>query len=177
MKFIGIQEGTRTQFALSHSQAPLLNSLQEDPSLSNLRNNPSTVYDLNVKTCKLHLKLLLLNNSMGQEILPLEFSTEFECANAVLKERVGPAYFDVTTRPDEAVNNAHFANADYYCAFRLYNPNPAANQAQIAITWEKGAKPSSAQKARFYESQRGKVAASSPGKHRSGSDDQFDAIW
>ena len=70
---------------------------------------------------------------MGQEMLPLEFITEFECANAVLKERVGPAHFHVTTRPDGAVNNPHFANADYYCAFRLYNPNPAVVQAQIAI--------------------------------------------
>ena len=70
---------------------------------------------------------------MGQEMLPLEFITEFECANAVLKARVGPAHFHVTTRPDGAVNNTHFANADYYCAFRLYNPNPAAVQAQIAI--------------------------------------------
>ena len=70
---------------------------------------------------------------MGQEILPLEFSTDFECANAVLKKRGDPAHFQVTTRPDGAVNNPHFANADYYCAFRLYNPNPAVVQAQIAI--------------------------------------------
>ena len=70
---------------------------------------------------------------MDQKILPLEFLTEFECANAILKERVGPARFQITTRPDGAVNNPHFTTADYFCAFRLYNPNPAAVQAQIAI--------------------------------------------
>ena len=70
---------------------------------------------------------------MGRKILPLELLTDFECANAVLKERLGSARFHLTTRPDGALNNPHFAEADYYCAFRLRNPNPVAVQAQIAI--------------------------------------------
>jgi len=70
---------------------------------------------------------------MDRKILPLELLTDFECANAILKERLGPAHFHLTTRPDGALNNPHFAEADYYCAFRLRNPNSVAVQAQITI--------------------------------------------
>ena len=70
---------------------------------------------------------------MDDTIRPLELLTDFECTNAILKERAGPACFHLTTRPDGALNNANFADADYYCAFRLRNPNPVAVQVDITI--------------------------------------------
>jgi hypothetical protein len=70
---------------------------------------------------------------MQQKTQPLALLTDFECANAILKERTCPACFHLTTHSDGALNNTQFAEADYYCAVRLRNPNLVAVQAKITI--------------------------------------------
>lgn len=63
----------------------------------------------------------------------LIFTADFECANGVLVDQPGPAALRVRSRPDAAVNTEAYSDADYYCAFRIRNPNPVAVDAHIVV--------------------------------------------
>ena len=57
------------------------------------------------------------------DIIPLELTNQFECANAEKIRRIDATSFTLSTRPDLAVDNEPYRLADYYVAFRLINRN------------------------------------------------------
>lgn len=66
-------------------------------------------------------------------IIPLNLKTDFECANAENVRRLDATSFELSTKPDNAVDNEYYRMADYYAAFRIINPNHEPVQARVLI--------------------------------------------
>lgn len=65
------------------------------------------------------------------DMVPLELTDRFECANATDIRRVDATSFTLSTRPDCALDNERYRMADYYVAFRLINRNARPITASI----------------------------------------------
>jgi hypothetical protein len=64
---------------------------------------------------------------------PLAFRADFECANALSIEQTGDCTATILSRPDRATNTEIYAESDYYCAFRVYNPNDVPVEASPVV--------------------------------------------
>lgn len=64
---------------------------------------------------------------------PLAFEAGFECGNALSIEQTGDCTATVLSRPDRATNTQIYAESDYYCAFRVHNPNDVPLAATVNV--------------------------------------------